>query len=200
MIFIAFIWRGAHNVCQYFLYLGVYMLAQAMIDKLNEQINMEFFSSNLYLQMSAWCEDKGFEGAANFMRKHATEEMGHMHRLFTYVSETGGLPLLGAIEAPKADYASLLSLFEYTLEHEQLITRHINELAHTAFTTQDYSTFYFLQWYVAEQHEEEKLFKSIVDKIRLIGEDGKALFFIDKDLEQLAVKGSASIMNSATAE
>ena len=200
MIFIAFIWRGAHNVCQYFLYLGVYMLAQAMIDKLNEQINMEFFSSNLYLQMSAWCEDKGFEGAANFMRKHATEEMGHMHRLFTYVSETGGLPLLGAIEAPKADYASLLSLFEYTLEHEQLITRHINELAHTAFTTQDYSTFHFLQWYVAEQHEEEKLFKSIVDKIRLIGEDGKALFFIDKDLEQLAVKGSASIMNSATAE
>ena len=35
------------------------MLAQAMIEKLNEQINLEFYSSNLYLQMSAWCEDKG---------------------------------------------------------------------------------------------------------------------------------------------
>ncbi|MDF4536055.1 ferritin-like domain-containing protein, partial [Vibrio parahaemolyticus] len=40
------------------------MLSQAMVEHLNEQINLEFFSSNLYLQMSAWCEDKGFDGAA----------------------------------------------------------------------------------------------------------------------------------------
>lgn len=171
------------------------MLTQPMIDKLNEQINMEFFSSNLYLQMSAWCENKGYDGAAKFMREHADEEMQHMRRLFTYVSETGGLPLLGAIEAPQAEFHSLLSLFEYTFEHEQLITSKINALAHAAFTNQDYSTFNFLQWYVAEQHEEEKLFGSIVDKIRLIGEDGKALYMIDKELKELAVEGGESIMN-----
>ncbi|MGL5297201.1 MAG: ferritin-like domain-containing protein, partial [Plesiomonas sp.] len=62
-------------------------------------------------------------------------------------------------------------------------------LVHVAFSTQDYSTFSFLQWYVAEQHEEEKLFKSILDKIELVGEDGKALFFIDKDLRALAAQG-----------
>lgn len=173
------------------------MLNQTMIDQLNAQINMEFFSSNLYLQMSAWCEDKGFEGAAKFMRAHASEEMLHMQRLFTYVSETGGMPLLGAIEAPQAEYDSLLALFEYTYEHEQLITSKINALAHAAFTQQDYSTFNFLQWYVSEQHEEEKLFKSIVDKIRLVGEDGKALFFVDKDLAQMAIEESASIMTVA---
>ena len=50
------------------------MLAKAMIDKLNEQVNLEFYSSNLYLQMSAWCEDKSFDGAAAFLRKHANEE------------------------------------------------------------------------------------------------------------------------------
>ena len=172
------------------------MLSATMIEKLNEQINMEFFSSNLYLQMSAWCEDQGFEGAAKFMREHADEEMGHMRRLFTYVSETGGLPLLGAIAAPQSQFDSLLALFELTYEHEQLITRQINALAHAAFSNQDYSTFNFLQWYVAEQHEEEKLFKSIVDKIRLVGEDGKALFFIDKDLAKLASKGGESIMNA----
>ncbi|MGL4834453.1 MAG: ferritin, partial [Shewanella sp.] len=98
-------------------------------------------------------------------------------------------------EAPQSQFASLLALFEMTYEHEQQITRQINALAHTAFANQDYSTFNFLQWYVAEQHEEEKLFKSIVDKIRLVGEDGKALFFIDKDLAKLATKGGESIMN-----
>ncbi|PQJ68244.1 non-heme ferritin [Photobacterium angustum] len=172
------------------------MLAKAMVDNLNEQINLEFFSSNLYLQMSAWCEDKGFEGAAEFLRAHAVEEMEHMQRLFTYVSETGALPILGTIEAPKHEYASLGDVFRETYEHEQLITKKINELAHVAFTTQDYSTFNFLQWYVSEQHEEEKLFKGILDKIELVGEDGKALFFIDKDLSAMAKAESTSVMDS----
>ena len=171
------------------------MLAAAMVEKLNEQINLEFYSSNLYLQMSAWCEDKGFEGAAELLRKHAREEMTHMNRLFTYVSETGALPILGTISAPPHQFASLGDIFKATYEHECLITREINELTHTAFTTHDYSTFNFLQWYVAEQHEEEKLFKGIIDKIELVGEDGKALFWIDKDLAQLAKTGSSSIMD-----
>jgi hypothetical protein len=34
-----------------------------------DQLNLEFFSANLYLQMSAWCSDKGFEGAASFLNR-----------------------------------------------------------------------------------------------------------------------------------
>jgi ferritin len=171
-----------------------------MVEQLNEQINLEFFSSNLYLQMSAWCEDKGFEGAAEFLRVHAAEEMEHMQRLFTYVSETGALPILGAIEAPKHDFTSLGDVFRETYEHECMITERINKLAHVAFESQDYSTFNFLQWYVAEQHEEEKLFKGILDKLELVGENGQALFFIDKDLAAMAKEGSSSIMDASAAE
>jgi ferritin len=179
---------------------GAAMLSQTMIDQLNEQINLEFFSSNLYLQMSAWCDDNGFEGAAEFLRVHATEEMTHMTRLFTYVSETGAMPILGTIEAPKYDFSGLGDVFRETYEHEQMITSAINKLAHAAFTSQDYSTFNFLQWYVSEQHEEEKLFKGILDKLELVGEDGKALFFIDKDLAAMAKNGSSSIMDVGAAE
>ncbi len=172
------------------------MLAETMIEKLNEQINAEFYSSNLYLQMSAWCEEKGFEGAALMLHGHAAEEMRHMQRLFTYVSETGALPILGSIAAPPYDFDSLQDVFAATYKHECFITQKINELTHLAFSTQDYSTFNFLQWYVAEQHEEEKLFKGILDKIQLVGDDGKALFWIDKELADLAGKGSASIMDN----
>jgi ferritin len=175
------------------------MLKQDMIDSLNTQINLEFYSSNLYLQMSAWCEDNGFEGAAIFMRKHAVEEMEHMNRLFTYVSETGAMPLIGSIAAPPADFKCLSEIFEQTYAHECEVTEAINKLAHTAFTSQDYSTFNFLQWYVSEQHEEEKLFKGILDKIELVGSDGKALFFIDKDLAEMAKAGGGSIMSPEAA-
>ncbi|TRX54946.1 non-heme ferritin [Thalassomonas sp. M1454] len=168
------------------------MLKAEMVEQLNAQINLEFYSSNLYLQMSAWCEDAGFEGAAQFMRKHAIEEMQHMNRLFTYVSETGAMPILGAIDAPPHEFTSLVEVFQETYKHECEITEKINALAHTAFTTQDYSTFNFLQWFVSEQHEEETLFKSIIDKIELVGNDGHALFFVDKDLAEMAKGASTS--------
>jgi len=176
------------------------MLKKAMVDRLNEQINLEFYSSNLYLQMSAWAEDKGFEGCAAFLQKHADEEMEHMKRLFTYVNETGAMAKLGAIDAPPTEFSSIKDLFEKVFEHECLITQKINELAHTAFTEQDYSTFSFLQWYVAEQHEEEKLFKGILDKIEIIGEDGKGLFFIDKEIGRMVGKEGGSVMASSEPE
>ncbi|MCQ9122788.1 non-heme ferritin [Rodentibacter caecimuris] len=161
------------------------MLNQAITDRLNEQINLEFYSSNVYLQMSAWCSKNGYEGAAAFLLRHADEELEHMHKLFQYVSETSGMPLLGKIEAPKNDYSSLKEVFEITLEHEKLVTAKINELVEVTFANKDYSTFNFLQWYVAEQHEEEKLFNSIIDKFNLVGEDGRGLYFVDRDLATL---------------
>lgn len=119
-----------------------------------------------------------------------------MKRLFTYVNETGGMARIGAIEAPIEEFDSIKDLFNKVYEHECLITREVNGLAHAAFTNQDYSTFNFLQWYVAEQHEEEKLFKGILDKIEIIGEDGKGLFFIDKEIGQLANGESISILDN----
>ena len=56
-------------------------------------------------------------------------------------------------------------------------------LVESTFAEKDYSTFNFLQWYVAEQHEEEKLFNSIVDKFKLLGESGTALYYIDRELK-----------------
>ena len=162
------------------------MLQQSIVDKLNEQINLEFYSSNVYLQMSAWCSKNGFAGAATFLLRHADEELEHMQKLFDYVCEAGATPLLGKIEAPRKEYESLKELFDVVLEHEKHVTAKINELVEVTFAAKDYSTFNFLQWYVAEQHEEEFLFNSILDKFRLLGEDGKSLYYIDKDLEQMA--------------
>ncbi|MFT7371714.1 MAG: ferritin [Oleiphilaceae bacterium] len=175
------------------------MLSKKMVSQLNDQINLEFYSSNLYLQMSAWCDFKGFEGAAAFLRVHADEEMQHMQRLFTYVNETGNLACLGTIESPPIEFDSLTNVFVETHKHECTITKAINELAHTAFSEHDYSTFNFLQWYVAEQHEEEKIFKSILDKIEIIGEDDRGLYFIDKELQAMSKGTEPSIVENSGA-
>ncbi|MGV6989291.1 non-heme ferritin [Testudinibacter sp. P80/BLE/0925] len=170
------------------------MLSKNVIDALNAQLNLEFFSSNLYLQMSAWCEKNGFPGAARFLLAHADEEMQHMRRLFTYLTETGALAVIGKIEAPQSDFDSLKEIFELTYKHEKLVTSKINELVAMTFEDKDFSSFNFLQWYVAEQHEEEKLFSGILDKFNLVGTDGRGLYHIDGDLATL----SAATAENAT--
>ena len=168
------------------------MLDEKLVAMLNDQINLEFYSSNLYLQMSSWCELKALEGCAGFLKAHADEEISHMHRLFRYVNDTGSMAVLGAIQAPPSDYGSIDELFQATYEHERHVTEKINQLAHAAFSQQDFSTFNFLQWYVAEQHEEEKLFKTILDKVELVGTTGSALFFFDREIAELAKAAQAS--------
>ena len=78
------------------------------------------------------------------------------------------------------------ALFEEVYEHEKFITAKINALVEQTFAEKDYASFQFLQWYVAEQHEEEHLFKSILDKFNLVGSAGISLYHVDKDLEGLA--------------
>lgn len=96
------------------------------------------------------------------------------------------MPILGQIDAPYRDFNSIKDIFEKTYQHEQNITHEINALVHLALEMKDYSTFNFLQWYVAEQHEEEKLFKSILDKFELVGDDSNSLFLLDKELKGMS--------------
>ena len=162
------------------------MLSQKMLDKLNEQINLEFYSSNLYLQMASWCEGQGLNGCNFFLRSQSKDEMQHMQKLFNYVNETGSMAILGRIDAPPHEYDSIKDVFQQTYGHECEVTKKINELADTAFTEKDWSTFNFLQWYVSEQHEEEKVFKSTLDKIDMIGTENSGLYFIDREIARLA--------------
>ena len=167
------------------------MLSNNMVTKLNEQIVVEFESSNLYLQMGAWCAFKGFEGAAKFLAVHAEEERMHMMKLFTYLGETGNMAVIPALSKPQQEYDSLGAMFEQILNHERFVTSKINELVALSYEEKDYSTMNFLQWYVAEQHEEESLFSGLLDKIKLIGHDGRGLYLIDRELGKQAAMSAA---------
>ncbi len=161
------------------------MLSNKMIQKLNEQITVEFYSANFYLQMSSWCAFHSLESCSDFLRMHSQEEMEHMFRLFDYINDTGAQAKLEAINKPPHEFENVKQLFEATYAHEQFVTKKINELAEVAFSEKDFSTFSFLQWYVAEQHEEEKLFKSIVDRIDIIGLEGRGLYDLELEIQKI---------------
>lgn len=161
------------------------MLSKEVVEKLNQQINKEMHSSNLYLSMGSWCYARGFDGAGAFLFAHADEENDHAKKLITYLNETDSKVELGMIEKPCNEFDSLLDLFQKTYAHEVFITQSINELVDFTLSCKDYSTFNFLQWYVSEQHEEEALFKDIVDKVKMVGDSGKGLYLIDQYIKGL---------------
>ena len=176
------------------------MLSEKMIDKLNQQVTLEFYSANLYLQMSSWCEYQGLENSAQFLRAHSQEEMDHMYRLFDYINDTGAQSQIQAIDQPPHEFSDVRHVFEEIYKHEQHVTSEINNLAGLAFSENDFSSFNFLQWYVAEQHEEEKLFKSILDKIEIIGLDGRGLYHFDVEIGKLTSPKTTPPFNAAVDE
>ncbi len=153
---------------------------------LNEQIKKEEYSSRLYLAMASWCEANGFPGAAVFLYEHAEEERMHMLKMIHFVNDRGAHAKLLDIEAPPLDYKSLLEIFTEILVHEQYITESINNLYQVAVDEKDYTTANFLQWYITEQVEEESLFGTILDRIKLVGNDKAGMFHIDKELQGMA--------------
>ena len=162
------------------------MPSKKMIKKLNDQLNFEYFSSNVYLQMSAWAQSKALTGAAAFLKNHAAEELQHMHRLFDYINEVGAMAIVGKIDAPQIEHKSIAEIFTDILAHEKLVTKKIHDLTSTAWEEKDYATFNFLQWFVEEQREEEALVQDIVDKIDMIGTDKRSLFLLDRELARIA--------------
>lgn len=165
------------------------MLRADIIEKLNAQVNAEMFSSNLYLQMAAWCEDKGLSGAAEFFKMHVPEELAHRDKFIQYLFECGAPVTIGAIEAPRADYTNLVEVIETAYQHERKVTAMINDIANLALDHRDLNTFNMVQWFIAEQREEEVLFRGILDQIALVafkGQSGEAMFHINQYLQRLA--------------
>ncbi|HSW67878.1 MAG TPA: ferritin-like domain-containing protein, partial [Bacteroidales bacterium] len=73
------------------------------------------------------------------------------------------------------------------------VTTRINLLLKLAIEEDDYTTANFLQWYVTEQLEEESLIKTILDKLRLAGEERGGLFHIDKELSTMASASASKL-------
>ena len=158
------------------------MLSKKMNDKLNDQINFEFFSEYYYLAMSAYCDSHDMPGMAQWMLASSQEEHEHAMRLYNYVINRDGVIELKEVAAPRKDYDSILDVFETAFNHEKVVTQRIYDLYKLALDENDYATQIELQWFISEQIEEEKKNKDIIQQLKLSGNKHTALFMIDQKL------------------
>ncbi len=158
------------------------MLSDKMQDALNDQINFELYSSYIYFSMSAYFESLNLAGMSGWMRVQAMEELTHVKRFFSFINDRGGRVKMKEIGAPAAEWDSPLAAFEVALAHERIVSGRINKLVDLARSESDHAADTFLQWFVAEQVEEESSVDEVVQKLKLVGNDGAGLFMIDQEL------------------
>jgi ferritin len=159
------------------------MLSEKVSDALNKQVKMEGDSSQVYLAMASWAEVQGFEGISTFMYAQSDEERMHMLKLIKYVNQRGGQAKVGATLEPSLDVTNFKALFKQLLQHEIKVSESINNLVGITLDERDFATHNFLQWYVAEQIEEEATARYILDKINLIGDDKGGLYLFDNEMK-----------------
>ncbi|MFQ5580688.1 MAG: ferritin [Nitrospiria bacterium] len=162
------------------------MLNKDQIDRLNAQIAGEAYTSRMFLSMSCWALGKGLKGIGAFFKDHHESEEEHMHTLMDYLIQTGGKVKVGPVEAPPEEFTGVRAAFQIALEREVSVSKEITKMVDLFLQEKDYSTFTFLQTFVAEQHEEDHLFRMILEKIDLIGDDNQGIFWIDKEISNLA--------------
>lgn len=165
------------------------MIAKKIQDAINTQINLEQYSAQLYLAMSAHCEGKSFRGFAHWLRVQAEEETKHAMKLVTFLLDRGGRLELAAIAAPPAEFGTVTQTFEKILEHEKSVSGRIGNLFELSRAEKDWAAEIALQWYVTEQVEEESNIGQILDQLKAVGEQGGGIWYMDS---KLGKRGSAT--------
>lgn len=159
------------------------MIKETIEKSLNKQLNEELYSSYLYLAMAAWFESENLMGFSKWMKIQSQEEYGHAMKIYSYILQLNGKVKLGTIESPKGNWKNAQDVFQETYEHEKLISASIHEIVDNAYSTKDYATVNFLNWFIGEQVEEESTALNIFERLKMIGLDNQnGLLYLDREL------------------
>ena len=148
---------------------------------LNDQINKEFYSAYLYLDMANYYDSLDLDGYANYYMIQAQEERDHALLFMKYMQINGLKVTLEAIGKPDKEFGSILDPLEIAAEHERYVTALINNIYHEAHEAKDYRTMKFLDWFVDEQMEEEENADGMVSRYKLFGQDPRGLYLLDQE-------------------
>lgn len=158
------------------------MISNKMCKALNDQVNAEMFSSYLYLSMSAWFSERSLSGFASWMRVQAQEELSHAMKIYDYILERGGKVELDAITQPESKWKSVVDVVSEVAKHEAKVTGLVNDLVDVALSKKDHAANIFLQWFVAEQVEEEANVGEVLERVKMIDGNSSGMFAMDMEL------------------
>jgi bacterioferritin B len=136
----------------------------------NEEIGLELFASNQYLNMAAYFETLPLKKLAGLFAKQADEERGHALKFVKYLNDVGGTVVIPAIAAPTPTFKSVEEVIKVSLDWEIEVTNRVNAMMTLAIEQKDYAAQDFLRWFVTEQVEEVSTMDNLLKIVKAAGE------------------------------
>ncbi|VUS66501.1 non-heme ferritin-like protein [Klebsiella spallanzanii] len=164
------------------------MVVPGMVQKLNNQMNLEFHTSNLYLHLSEWCTQRRLNGTATFLRNRAQSSVTQMMRVFDFMKKSGAWPVVKAGETYSSECTSLEDLFSQTVADYQQRSSMLSGLTEEAKAQSDDSTLRFLTLLAKEQRQDGMLLETILDEVRNADKAGTCVQQTDRHLLDLVSK------------
>ena len=158
------------------------MTSKTLEQAMNKQLNKELYSGYLYLAMAAHFEATNMPGFASWMRAQSNEENAHAMKFWEFIYDRGGEVALLAIDQPPSKFKNPVDAFEQALRAEQDNTAEINKLYEMAVGEKDYAAQVFLQLFISEQVEEEKMASDVVEQLKMVGDSPSALLMLDREM------------------
>lgn len=152
-------------------------------DLLKDQVNKELYSAYLYLAMANYYIEKNLDGFGNWFQIQAKEELDHGMMFLKYLQDNSEPVKLEAIAAPEASFSDFRQPLEKALHHERYVTSLINAIYSQAKEVNDYRCCQFLDWFIAEQSEEEKNTSDLLGKFDLFGSDMRGVYLMNSELK-----------------
>lgn len=158
------------------------MLSKELVQLLNNQVNMEWYSAYLYLDIYSYYTDKNLDGFGNWFFVQTQEERDHAMLFVKYLLNNSEKVALQDVKAANIQYHDFREPLTSAFEHEKKVTASINNIYAAAYEQKDFRTMQFLDWFVKEQGEEEKNTEDLIKKYDLFGKDPKGLYLLDQEL------------------
>ncbi|WP_105637594.1 non-heme ferritin-like protein [Cronobacter dublinensis] len=136
-----------------------------VVQKLNAQMNQEFYASNLCLYYSDWCAQQSLNGSATVLRQQAQHNVTQMMRLFDYLKQTGANPVVGALKSVKPGCSSLEAIFHQMQEELTGRRTALARLMSEAHTAHDEAMLAMLGDFAQELRQDEALLETIVHEL-----------------------------------
>jgi ferritin len=158
------------------------MISEPVAKLLVAQVAHELTAHTTYMGIALYFERASLKGWAKLFHDQSVEEAGHGSKIISFLIDNDVEFALPAVRGAPTAYASARAAVETALASEQKVTGLFNTLARAARDAGDHRGLEFVQWFIAEQVEEERSMKALLDLI----DSGMNLFQAEAHLDSLA--------------
>lgn len=158
------------------------LINDAIKATLDDLAKLELYNSYLYHNLSAWCQNYGYFGAAKKFNAEAVEEIKHYQDVVDFINQRGGMVTAQPISMPVLTTLNLSDCIESAYEQEVLTENAYKELGSMALAVSDHVTYQFVHEVLEHQAESVGEYGDLMARLKVTNQEASAILLIDQEL------------------